>query len=88
MTKQEMVNYLLGYLLKENSQYKAIHIPEDLSGQESLLRALLNVRPPMATSRHFLSVQNDYLQLKAAERVVVFLNHLHTVPNDERFYVW
>ena len=35
MTKQEMVNYLLGYLLKENSQYKAIHIPEDLSGQES-----------------------------------------------------
>lgn len=88
MTKQEMVNYLLGYLLKEKSQYKAIHIPEDLSGQESLLRALLNVRPPMATSRHFLSVQNDYLQLKAAERVVVFLNHLHTVPNDERFYVW
>ncbi len=88
MTKKEMVTYLLDYLIKENPQFRAINVPDDLSGQETLLRALLNVRPPMAVSSGFLNMQNDYLQLKKAERVVVFLNHLQPVPTDDRFYIW
>ena len=53
MTKKEMVNFLLDYLIMENPQFKAIDVPEDLPGQEALLRALLNVRPPMAVSTRF-----------------------------------
>ena len=48
MTKKEMVNFLLDYLIMENPQFKAINVPDDSPGQETLLRALLNVRPPMA----------------------------------------
>ena len=54
MTKKEMVTYLLDYLIKENPQFRAIDVPSDLAGQETLLRALLNVRPPMAVSSSFL----------------------------------
>ena len=88
MTKKEMVTYLLDYLIKENPQFNVIDVPNDLVGQELLLRALLNVRPPMAISSNFLAIQDDYLQLKKAERTVVFLNHLQPVPTDNRFYVW
>lgn len=88
MTKKEMVNFLLDYLIMENPQFKAIDVPEDLPGQEALLRALLNVRPPMAVSTRFLIMQNDYLQLKKAERVVVFLNHIQPLATDDRLYVW
>ncbi|WP_446813487.1 protein-ADP-ribose hydrolase [Streptococcus macedonicus] len=88
MTKKEMVTYLLDYLIKENPQFRAIDVPSDLAGQETLLRALLNVRPPMAVSSSFLDMQNNYLQLKKAERVVVFFNHLQPIPTDDRLYVW
>lgn len=88
MTKKEMINFLLDYLIMENPQFKAINVPDDSPGQEALLRALLNVRPPMAVSTRFLIMQNDYLQLKKAERVVVFLNHLQPLATDDRLYVW
>lgn len=78
MTKKEMVNFLLDYLIMENPQFKAINVPDDSPGQETLLRALLNVRPPMAVSTRFLIMQNDYLQLKKAERVVDFFKSLTT----------
>ena len=88
MTKKEMVTYLLDYLIKENPQFRAIDVSSDLDSQETLLRALLNVRPPMAVSSGFLDMQDNYLQLKKAERVVVFLNHLRPIPTDDRLYVW
>lgn len=88
MTKKEMVTYLLDYLIKESPQFRSLDIPNDLANQETLLRALLNVRPPMAVSDSFLTIQNDYLQLKKAERVVVFLEHLNPLPTDSRFYIW
>lgn len=72
MTKKEMVNFLLDYLIMENPQFKAIDVPEDLPGQEALLRALLNVRPPMAVSTRFLIMQNDYLQLKKLSALLSF----------------
>ena len=88
MTKKEMITYLLDYLIKENPQFRAIDVSSDLDSQETLLRALLNVRPPMAVSSGFLDMQDNYLQLKKAERVVVFLNHLRPIPTDDRLYVW
>ena len=40
MTKKEMVSFLLDYLIMENPQFKAIDVPDDLPGQETLLRAV------------------------------------------------
>ena len=36
MTKKEMVNFLLDYLIMENPQFKAINVPDDSPGQETL----------------------------------------------------
>ena len=44
MTKKEMVSFLLDYLIMENPQFKAIDVPDDLPGQETLLRALLHAK--------------------------------------------
>lgn len=88
MLKNEMVAYLLQYLIKENKQFKIAKIPKHLDGQENLLRILFNVRPPMPVSSYFLRIQNQYLQLKAAERTVVFLNQLQPLLRNNRLYIW
>lgn len=65
----EKRKYLIEYLLSESkSQTK---IPSDENGQKRLLRALLNVRPPMPVSEEFLEIQNEYLTERKDERGVV-----------------
>ena len=65
MTHEEQRRYLIRELLAEDAQYKSIVIPEDAQGQKDLLRALMNVRPPMPINEEFLIVQDEYL---SAER--------------------
>lgn len=43
MTKKEMVNFLLDYLIMENPQFKAINVPDDSPGQETLLLSLIHI---------------------------------------------
>ncbi len=88
MTKQEMVAYLLKYLIDETPQFDNLEIPKDLFEQEKVLHALFNTRPPMSVSANFLDMQNQYLQLKKAEKVVVPLSHLIPQEKDSCLYIW
>lgn len=88
MTHEEQRRYLIRELLAEDAQYQSIVIPEDTQGQKDLLRALMNVRPPMPISQSFLTVQDEYL---SAERNMEGVADIYSLPSlccDERLVLW
>ena len=67
------LDYLIDYLLKEDSQYSEMEIPSDLQGKRDLFRALCNVRWPKPVSEEFLRLQDEELQAQLQEKGVVEL---------------
>ena len=88
MTHEEQRRYLIRELLAEDAQYKSIVIPEDAQEQKDLLRALMNVRPPMPINEEFLTVQDEYLSAERDMEGVVDGNSLPPLCSDERLVLW
>lgn len=59
MEQTERRTRLIKYLLDERNETRSI--PSDEGSQKRLLRALLNVRPPMPVTNEFLTLQDEYL---------------------------
>ena len=88
MTHEEQRRYLIRELLAEDAQYQSIVIPEDAPGQKDLLRALMNVRPPMPIGEDFLTIQDEYLSAERDMAGVVDGNSLSPLSSDERIVLW
>ena len=84
MEQTERRKFLIEYLLKEIDE--PLVIPRDDNGQKSLLRALLNVRMPMAASEEFLHIQDEYLQEEVRLKGIVSIDDLTPVAPD--IYLW
>jgi O-acetyl-ADP-ribose deacetylase (regulator of RNase III) len=67
------LDFLIDYLLKEDSQYSEMQVPSDLHGKRDLFRALCNVRWPKPVSEEFLRLQDEELQAQLQEKGVVEL---------------
>ena len=65
------LDFLIDYLLKEDSQYSEMQVPSDLHGKRDLFRALCNVRWPKPVSEEFLRLQDEELQAQLQEKGVV-----------------
>lgn len=76
--------WLIRALLDEQGYRSAI--PQDVFEQKRLLRALLNVRPPMSASEEFLAMQDAYLKEATAEKGVTALSDL--TPVRAHRYLW
>lgn len=74
MEQTERRTRLIKYLLEERNE--TISIPSDEGSQKRLLRALLNVRPPMPVSAEFLYLQDEYLTERKNERGVADVKNL------------
>lgn len=88
MTHEEQRRYLIQELLAEDAQYRSIVIPEDTQGQKDLLRALMNVRPPMPIGQDFLTAQDEYLSTERDIEGVVDVHSLPSLRCDERLVLW
>lgn len=86
MNQSDKRRYLIKALLKEQPRYRGIAIPEDLTGQQNLLRSLMNVRAPREISPEFERIQDAYLQELHAERGSVSLCDLEEIEED--LYIW
>ena len=86
MTQQERRIFLIRKLIDETPGYRGLRIPDDTAGQKSMLRALVNVRPPRPIGDDFLSVQDEYLQEEIAIRGVTDLDSL--TPVEGGIYLW
>ena len=72
VTQEERRKWLIRALIDEQPErYDGLEIPEDAWKQQRLLRALMNLRPPMPATQAFLCVQNAYLQEKLVRRGIV-----------------
>ena len=78
MNRLTLIKYLNARLLKEMPQLEIKDVPDDLASQRRLLRALMNIRPPMPLDKNFLKLQDELLSAEVAERGVVKISD---VPN-------
>ena len=86
MTQIERRLYLIQELLKEQSGYAGLEIPEDEDGQKRLLRSLFNIRMPRPAGREFLAVQDAYLQEETQRKGITDFADLQ--PVQEGIYLW
>ncbi len=86
MTQRQRLEYLINYLAAEAGAFSRPVIPADEQGARRLLRALLNVRPPVPADGQFLAVQDEYLRRRLEERGVTDISDLSPVAPD--IYLW
>ena len=86
----EQIQFLNRRLLAELPQYReaAAEFPPGEAAQRWLLRALMNVRPPMPLAPDFLAVQDALLSAEREARGVVDGAALPAVPADPRLALW
>ncbi len=86
MTQTEKRLFLIKELLKEQTQYRDIEIPQNTKEQKQLLRALFNLRLPLPVRDEFRRVQDEYLQQEIAEKGICDIAELTPVEKD--IYLW
>lgn len=88
MTQGERRVYLIRFLLAELPQSERIGIPEDARGQKRLLRALMNLRPPLPAAEEFLKVQDEYLSEEIRRDGITDSGRLPASRRDSRLTLW
>ena len=86
MDKLSKIKILNAHLISELPQIKIPPIDDDLISQRKLLRALMNVRPPMPLDENFLKLQDEILTEEKFERGVVTLSEIPDVA--ENIKIW
>ncbi len=76
------LEYLIDYLLKEDSRYSEMKIPEAEQEKRDLFRALRNAREPKPIREEFLRLQDEELLVQLQEKGVVEL------PKEPQFRIW
>lgn len=90
MEHLEQIRRLNAMLLEEMPGYRdqAARFPKDGTAQRRLLRALMNVRPPMPLSPAFLEAQDELLGAEREERGVVEADLLPATAAHPRLALW
>ncbi len=86
MTHAERRMFLIRFLLDEEPRYRDLHIPSGEAEQKTLLRSLMNVRPPRPVSEDFLAVQDEYLRAETARKGVTDVTDLTAL--EPGIYLW
>ena len=85
-----LIQKLNAMLLAEMPEYRgqAAGVGETEAAQRNLLRALMNVRPPLPLTEEFVRLQDELLAAEREERGVIDVTALSAVPSDERITLW
>ena len=86
MTQTQRRTFLIRKLLSEQPRYRDLTVPADEAKQKTLLRSLMNVRPPYPIGEDFLTVQDAYLQEETARKGVTDIADL--TPVEPGIYLW
>lgn len=84
MTHNDRRIWLIQTLLAERRE--TLDLPTDTGAQKQLLRALLNVRPPVPVGEEFLRVQDVYLQEETSRKGITDYKNLQ--PIQPGVYLW
>ena len=88
MNQQERALWLIRELLKDMPQYRGEPFPALPERRLRLLRALMNVRPPMPVTDAFRRVQDEFLREMTREKGVTDADTLPPCRKDDRLALW
>ncbi len=86
MNQKERREYLLHYLLVENTQITDKRIPSSEQEQKMFLRGLFNIRMPRKVTPEFLKIQDEYLQAELEAKGIIDIADLQPIQPD--LYLW
>lgn len=86
MTQEERLQYLLEEFKRDSTHYKDLAVPERINDQQSLLRALMNVRMPKKISNEVLSVQDDYLIECTQQKGIVKIKDIPVIKDNQSIW--
>lgn len=76
------LDYLIDFLVKEDSRYSELEIPESIEEKRDLFRALRNMRGPKPVTEEFMRMQDEELQMQLREKGIVELS------KEPRIQIW
>ena len=88
MNRSENLRRILRVLLDERAEYAGWQIPDSLPEQQTVMRALLNVRPPYPVDEEFLKAQDAELRQQSADKGMVALSDIPSCVRDKTFRLW
>ena len=85
-----LIQKLNAMLLAEMPEYRgqAAGVGETEAAQRNLLRALMNVRPPLPLTEEFVRLQDELLAAEREEHGIIDVTALSAAPSDERITLW
>ena len=86
MDKEEIVLKLIEYFKSEDPKYNSVKVPEDYEERRKLLRAFINIRPPMEISEDILKLEDELLNLELEEKGIVDVSSL--AECEEHIVLW
>ena len=84
MTRDQQINFLIDMLLAEMPELKLS--ASQVKSKRKLLRALMNIRPPLPIKSSFLTVQDQLLQSEILDKSIVTLDQIPTVADHIRLW--
>lgn len=75
----EKLDYLINYLLEENSEVKIDEIPKEQESKKRLYRSLCNIREPKQISKEYLQAEDEYLKDELKEKQITKVENIKTV---------
>ncbi|MDO5296470.1 MAG: protein-ADP-ribose hydrolase [bacterium] len=88
MTQEQRLEYLIQYLRSESASAYCWPDAAGFDGKRNLLRAMMNVRPPLPIEKSVLSVQDSYLRQRSKEKGIVSAAGLPRCSADPRIAIW
>lgn len=75
----EKLDFLIDYLLRENTGIDINNIPKKELAKKKLYRFLCNIREAKLISDEYLKVENEYLQEKLLKRDITNVQDIKTI---------
>lgn len=75
----EKLDYLIEYLLKENTEVRIDKMPTDINDKKNLYRSLCNIREPKQILKEYLEIENKYLQEELQKKNVTKVEDIKPV---------
>lgn len=93
----EKLNYLIEYLLKENTEVNIDKIPTNINDRKNLYRSLCNIREPKPISKKYLEIEKEYLQEELKKKNLTKVEDIQSIvknikkfnfENKDKIYLW
>ena len=84
--KEEIIDQLINYFIKEKKEYKEIKIPKDIEKKRNILRGLINLREPEPLKEEILELEDHLLQIELWEKGIVNTTSLPEIEHNISLY--